>query len=115
FSTSVSPTDTTIYSEIGASGFGCLTTKTISLLVNPTPTINPSVSVPSICAGGSASLSATGASTYTWNPGPLSGSMVVVSPANTTNYTVTGTSAAGCSGQNTITFIVVASPTIHDE
>src|SRR5204862_8363709 len=85
---------------------------TVSVLVNPTPTINLSASSPSICAGSSATLSATGASTYTWNPGATSGSSLSVSPAATTVYSVTGTSTAGCLGQNTINLTVVPNPTV---
>lgn len=45
----------------------------------------------SICAGNSAVLTATGATTYVWTPGNLSGSQITVSPATTTLYTVTST------------------------
>src|SRR5690606_37821101 len=79
-SVSVSPVATTVYSVTGATAFGCLTTRTVSLLVNPTPIITRSVSSPSICAGSSATLSASGAATYTWNPGSLVGASVTVSP-----------------------------------
>src|SRR5204862_3694481 len=68
-SINVTPGSTTVYSVTGATAFGCLTTNTVSVLVNPTPTINLSATSPSICAGSSATLSETGASTYTWNPG----------------------------------------------
>ncbi|MDI1355423.1 MAG: gliding motility-associated C-terminal domain-containing protein, partial [bacterium] len=106
------PAGTSVYSVTGATAFGCLTTNTLSLLVNPTPTITPSLSSPSICVGSSATLSAIGAASYTWNPGALSGSAVAVSPITTTNYTVAATSSAGCAGQNTITLIVVPNPTV---
>src|SRR5690606_33882795 len=93
-SATVSPASTTVYTVTGATAFGCLTTRTVSLLVNPTPIITPVARSPSICAGSSASVSASGAATYTCNPGGLVGATVTVSPSNTTNYTVTATSAA---------------------
>jgi hypothetical protein len=50
-----------------------------------------------ICAGATATLTASGAQTYMWNNGPASGSYVV-SPAVTTMYIVHGTQN-GCSAQ----------------
>lgn len=49
-----------------------------------------------ICNGETATLSATGADTYIWEPGSLSGTSVQVQPDKTTTYTVTGASANGC-------------------
>ncbi len=108
----VTPAATTLYSVTGNNAFGCLTTKTVNLLVTPNPTITPSSSSASICIGNSATLSAIGATTYTWNPGALSGTSVVVSPTLTTTYTVSG-STAGCSSQATISIIVVPNPTVN--
>ncbi len=43
-----------------------------------------------ICEGGQTTLTATGADSYTWEPGGLTGSTVTVNPTVTTTYTVTG-------------------------
>ncbi|MDI1355422.1 MAG: hypothetical protein PSX36_10910, partial [bacterium] len=107
-----SPTANTIYTVTGETIFGCLSSKTVGLIVNPVPTVNPASSTPSICVGSTASLTATGAVTYTWNPGSLTGSNVPVSPATTTNYTVVGSNSLGCTDQKTITLIVVPNPTV---
>jgi hypothetical protein len=48
-----------------------------------------------ICAGNSDVLTATGATTYIWQPGNLTDSSITVSPADTTIYTVTGYNAIG--------------------
>ncbi|MFH0894795.1 MAG: PKD domain-containing protein [Bacteroidota bacterium] len=61
-----------------------------------------------ICAGESATLTAAGASTYSWSGGLGSGNPKVVTPAVTTTYTVTGISTTGCT--NTATSIVVVYP-----
>ncbi|QLH46109.1 MAG: hypothetical protein HWD58_11020 [Bacteroidota bacterium] len=53
------------------------------------------------------------ASTYTWQPGGLTGSSVVVSPSGTTTYTVTGTSAAGCTSVSDVTIVVHPLPTAN--
>lgn len=108
--TTVSPSSTTVYTVTGANG-SCTNTRTVSLTVNTTPTVLASASSNTICAGQSVSLTATGATTYTWNPGALTGSLTVVSPTLTTTYTVTGTSGS-CSGTNTITITVNPRPTI---
>ena len=58
----------------------------------------PGIAATSIltCGGGSVTLSASGASTYTWSTGQTSQNIVVsASNSITTNYTVTGTSG-GC-------------------
>jgi gliding motility-associated-like protein len=107
----VSPGVTTTYSVTGINGFGCTTTATVNLNVTPNPTVTASASSPSICIGTSATLTTNGATTYTWNPGALTGSNIVVSPTVNTTYTVTGTSL-GCTGQTTITINVVPLPTV---
>lgn len=48
------------------------------------------------CTGESFTLTASGASTYTWNPGGLTGASVVVTPTAPTVYTVTATGAGVC-------------------
>ena len=62
----------------------------------PTPTITgPTES----CAGESVTLDAgAGYSTYLWSPGGQTTQTIEVSPAATTSYTVTVTTAAGCAG-----------------
>ena len=87
---------------------GCTATNTVSITVNPIPTINISPASVSLCEGGSATLSATGASSYLWMPGSLSGTSISVSPVATTIYTLTGTSSAGC--VNASTKIVTVNP-----
>ena len=108
----VSPAISTIYTLTSATAFGCLTTSTLSLIVNPTPTINLSASSSSICAGSTASLTASGASSYTWLPGSLNGSLIAVTPTSTSIYTANATSSLGCAGTNTINIAVVPSITL---
>lgn len=74
----------------------------VSITAAPgTPTIT--VNSATVCAGQSATLTATvtpAGGTYTWNPGGLSGSSNVVTPATTTTYTILYNNA-GCSGSTT--------------
>jgi gliding motility-associated-like protein/uncharacterized repeat protein (TIGR01451 family) len=107
-----SPTATTIYTVIGTNSNGCNGQTTTTLLVNPTPTIVPVASPTSICLGGTATLSASGATSYTWNPGSQTGTAIAVSPTMNTTYTVTGTDAIGCSNTQTILLTVLPNPTV---
>ncbi len=109
----VNPTVTTTYTVIGTSAAGCSNTKTITLIVNPIPTITAVASPTNICAGSSATLTSTGATSYTWNPGALIGGTVTVNPAATTLYTVTGSNAFGCTTTKTVNLLVTPIPTVN--
>jgi serine protease len=80
-------------------------TKTLSVL--PTPII--AVTDQTICAGLTATINASGATTYSWNTGS-NASSIVVSPSVSTNYTVIGSTGA-CSSVANIS-IGISSPTI---
>jgi len=83
----------------------------VTATVTTTISVNASASQNSICQGQSVTLSATGATTYSWSPGGLSGSSVVVSPSSTTNYSVTGTTA-GCTGIANVSIAVTPIPVV---
>jgi gliding motility-associated-like protein len=108
----VSPTSTTTYTVTGTDANGCVNTGTVQITVNPLPAVTAAASIPAICIGGSTTLTASGASTYAWLPGNLSGSSVTVSPTATTTYTVTGTSSAGCVSTSIITVTVSTLPNV---
>ena len=105
-SISVTPTVTTNYTVVGTSA-GCSSApKVATVIVNSTPIVTLSASANTICAGQSVTLTATGASTYSWSP-IGSGSVSVVSPTSSVIYTVVGTSSLGCSSSiKTITVTV---------
>jgi hypothetical protein len=123
-----SPTDTTsqanpsvIYNSVGnytqylvaynACGFYDVDSTVVT--VNATPTISITSSTDTICPAGSASLIATGASSYTWTPAAsLSNPSIpnpTASPAATTTYSVVGTSG-GCTDNANITIVVDLPP-----
>jgi hypothetical protein len=84
---------------------------------NITP-VNPSVgtatvtnSSPTICLGGTSTLSAAGASSYTWQPGGFSGPVFVVSPSVTTVYTLTADNG-NCVATSTHVVAVAMPPVI---
>lgn len=103
----ISPTTTTNYTVSGTSGT-CNGTNTISISVSANPTVNAISSTSIICLGNSATLTASGANNYSWNPGTLSGASVVVSPVANTTYTVVGSNSAGCANASTVSLIVSA-------
>lgn len=100
------------YTITGTGSNGCMATKTVSVTVNPSPTINSNN--PTICAGQSASLTASGASTYSWAPSTAlnatTGASVVSSITITTTYTITGTASNGCTATKTSVVTVNALP-----
>jgi gliding motility-associated-like protein len=106
-SITVSPLATTIYTLSGLSGL-CAGTKTTQVTVNSVPTVT--VTNQTICSGNSVTLTAGGASTYSWSTGALTNT-ILISPSSTTSYSVTGTLSL-CSNTAISTVSVVATPTI---
>lgn len=103
-STVVTPTATTTYSLFAEGPGGCVSTVTAVVTVTANPTVQ--VSSYTVCAGTSATLTATGATSYTWDTGATTNT-IVDSPAATTVYTVTGFSAGGaCHSDATATITV---------
>ena len=80
---------------------------TLVITVNPLPTVTSSANPTNICVGQQSTLTGGGASSYVWNPGAIPGSPVLVTPASTTTYTVTGTDVNGCTNTSTVTVTVV--------
>jgi hypothetical protein len=108
----VSPAVTTTYTVTGSTGPGCQSTANITITVNALPVVTTSATSTTICDGSSTTITASGATTYNWMPGNLSGTSVTVSPNSTTTYTVTGTSGAGCTNTATQLITVNPSPTV---
>jgi hypothetical protein len=105
----VTPTANTSYSVTGTNSLGCISTNTAvsSVSVNALPTVSAISNTSLICSGQTASLTASGANTYTWNTSATT-SVIAVSPTVTTTYTVNGTAANGCGNLVTITQSVSA-------
>jgi len=99
----VSPTTTTGYSVSGTSAAGCVGSNAAisTVTVHALPLVAAVSNATLLCAGQPAILTASGAATYTWSSG-ATGSTLSVSPATTTTYSVTGSSAAGCIGTATV-------------
>lgn len=107
----VSAIANTVYTVTGSDG-NCSNTNTVLLSVNPLPVILPTASSPSICLGEFVTLSASGADSYTWNPGGPFPFMTVYPTANTL-YNVVGTNSLGCNNSATISVAVFPVPIVN--
>jgi len=105
-SITITPSATTTYTTTVTDSNGCQATATATVTVNPLPIA--SAIGDTICAGESATLTASGGDTYLWNTGQT-GSTISVSPTTTTTYTVIATTNA-CS--DTTSAIVLVNQTI---
>ncbi len=102
----VTPSATTTYVVTLTDHCATTATDNIMVIVDPVTTVSASALPASVCSGQTSALSASGAVTYAWMPGNLTGNSINVSPASTTTYTVTGSSNAGCTGMATVTLDV---------
>lgn len=113
---SVSPSAaSTVYTVTGSNTSNtCTATRTIEVAVL-TPSVNYTSSL-TICEGSSATLTATGANTYTWGTvNTQSSGILVVTPNITTNYVLiakTQSLATSCTSNYTATVQVNQNPTI---
>lgn len=107
----VSPTVTTTYTLTATNSFGCSDTAQTTVII--AAGLNIGVNSPSICSGQTATLTATGGTTYTWSGGVANAGADTanVSPAATTTYTVTGTTGS-CTGSAVATVTVSAGLTL---
>lgn len=101
------PTATTVYTVTATSSAGCTVTDSVLVSVTTAPPTIASQDT-SLCNGGFATLVASGATSYTWNPGNQSGTSITVSPVTTTTYVVTG-NTNNCLSYDTVV-VTVAPP-----
>ncbi|MHB8402719.1 MAG: PKD domain-containing protein, partial [Bacteroidia bacterium] len=88
----------------------CKDSITQPITIYPSPSVT--VTSSTICLGQqTATLTASGASTYTWNTSATTAT-VTATPSVTTTYTVTGTDANTCTNAATGTINVINNPTI---
>jgi hypothetical protein len=107
----VTPIADAEYTVTGTSLQGCVNTATAQITTLTTPTLNVSSANTTLCSGDSTVLSVSGADSYTWSTGAITSSVSVVPPA-TTQYSVTGTNANGCSKTGFATVTVNSLPNV---
>jgi hypothetical protein len=105
------PLGTQQYTLYGSNACGVSSTM-ITIPVNPTPILNTSSTPTAVCDGQTATLSVTGAATYSWTGASGPGATMVVTPSSTGYYYVSGVSSAGCPATGQYGLIVNPNPTV---
>ncbi|MBK9283660.1 MAG: T9SS type A sorting domain-containing protein [Sphingobacteriaceae bacterium] len=100
-SIAITPTITTVYNLTATAVNSCVAIINRTVLVHPIPTLSASAESSLICAGETATLYASGAANYNWNPA-ATGATVFVTPSVTTIYTITGSNVYGCINTTTV-------------
>ncbi|WP_266204796.1 gliding motility-associated C-terminal domain-containing protein [Pontibacter kalidii] len=100
-------------SVVATNECGSSETATQRVIIKPLPELKVTSTEPALCMGGTTTLTADGADSYTWAPAKglsaTTGAKVVANPTETTTYTITGTNAeTGCT--STTTFTVEVNP-----
>lgn len=107
----ISPTTTSSYTVTSTDANSCQATNSITITVNPLPTVSISNSNPIICSGQQVLLTGSGATTYTWS-NANSNSSIIITPTIIGTYTVTGSDVNFCSNFAVTTISVNPVPTI---
>jgi gliding motility-associated-like protein len=97
------------YTLTATNSFGCTETDQISVTVHPLPNVSAGANI-SVCDGSLATLTASGANTYSWNNGVNNG--VSFSPDSTTQYSVIGTDTFGCINSDSLFLTIIDIPTV---
>ena len=105
----VSPSSTTTYSVTGTNGFGCKSTATYNVTVSAPP-IAVITGTSSICFGQTATLTASGGSSYTWSTGANTTS-ISSTPSDTITYWVIA-SIGSCTDSTSYTVNVIQNPNV---
>jgi gliding motility-associated-like protein len=104
------PTSSGTYTVTGVDVNNCTNTDQLQITVNSLPNVNAGADQ-SICAGQSVNLTASGATSYSWDNGITDG--VPFSPLSSGTYTVTGTGANSCINTDQVTITVNPLPNVN--
>lgn len=110
-SISVSPNATTSYTVSGTGTNGCVKSTTLLIAVNAAPTLAVSGNT-TICNGSTSTLTASGATSYTWSAG-VNSNTISITPTVTTTYTVDGANSNGCSASTSVVVSIISSKNIN--
>jgi len=84
-------------------------TDSVSQIISVTSSTMSATNSSSLCSGGSATLQAFGANSYTWSNGATTSS-IIVSPTVNSSFTVAGSYTNNCASANTIVVNVSVTP-----
>jgi hypothetical protein len=92
----------------------CASVGSITFAINPTPSIFLVLTSPLKCAFQPVTITAFGASTYSWGEPPMpTPPVITVTPSVTTTYTFYGSNNYSCTGKAFITVTVLPLPTLQ--
>jgi hypothetical protein len=103
------PASTLTYTVTGTDQNNCSNTASVTIPVGTNPTVSVQQSANSICEGANFTLTASGASTYTWDNGVQNG---VAFPVQPITYTVIGYGPDGCTDTVAVTPNVNLAPVV---
>lgn len=97
------------YSVLATAPNGCANTASVAITVNtlPTAVINGNKN---ICSGQNTTLTASGGTSYVWNPGGQTTAVITPAPTASTGYTVTAVNSSGCKDTASIFISVTTTP-----
>jgi hypothetical protein len=98
----ITPSWTSVYSLTGTDSFGCISSNTFIPTMSAYPYLGISSNIDTLCPGNSATLTATGAVSFTWSSGSHT-NVAVVYPDTTTTFSLTAANEANCASSITIT------------
>jgi hypothetical protein len=101
----VSPTANATFTVIGTDINGCENIAISSVTINALPPVMATTNNTLLCTGQSATLTASGAISYTWSTNEITNE-IVISPTVSTTYVLDGTDTNGCLNTYTITQLV---------
>ncbi len=102
--TNASPNVQTTYTVVGDNGAGCTGTAQITISMGAGASVGVSSTASAVCTGFTSTLTATGATSYTWSGTTLTTSVVQPSiSVGPGTYTVLGSTGAGCNSFSVVT------------
>lgn len=104
------PAATTIYTVSVANG-SCTANANVSVSVTPIPSVSVAATSTVICSGNQATLTASGATTYSWNTAATT-TAITISPSANSSYTVTGYNGT-CTNTAVQSVSVNTTPTVN--
>ncbi len=102
----VNPVVNSTYTVIATYSNSCSQSTQFTQSVVTNPTVSASAAGSVACNGNSITLIGGGATTYTWMPGNLSSSVIVVTPTASSVFTLTGFTQFGCAASTTLAVLV---------
>lgn len=107
----VSPAATMGYTLLATDASNCITKSVVPVYVRSLPVISIAGNN-TVCSGQSASLTASGANTYTWSNGST-GSSITITPSTSTVYSIQGMDQASCASSGFININIVQFPYVN--